>query len=86
MPHDSRTLSIIKNPPVVYAKQANIAHGPQQVNNGTGPTRTGQNSDSPSKLLEQSNENPMDTGAPGAAGKSNSPMEAVGEIDRPANR
>jgi hypothetical protein len=31
------TLSTIKNPPVVYAKQANIAHGPQQVNNGTAP-------------------------------------------------
>lgn len=31
------TLSNIKNPPVVYAKQANIANGPQQVNNG--PTR-----------------------------------------------
>lgn len=28
------TLSAIKNPPVVFAKQANIAHGPQQVNNG----------------------------------------------------
>ena len=28
------TLGNIKNPPVVYAKQANIASGPQQVNNG----------------------------------------------------
>jgi len=28
------TLSTIKNPPVVFAKQANIANGPQQVNNG----------------------------------------------------
>ena len=28
------TLAAIKNPPLVYAKQANIAHGPQQVNNG----------------------------------------------------
>lgn len=27
------TLSTIKNPPVLYAKQANIANGPQQVNN-----------------------------------------------------
>ncbi len=27
-------LAAIKNPPVVFAKQANIAHGPQQVNNG----------------------------------------------------
>lgn len=28
------TLANIKNPPVVIARQANIAHGPQQVNNG----------------------------------------------------
>lgn len=79
------TLSAIKNPPVVYAKQANIAHGPQQVNNGTGPARTEENRNSPSKLLEQSNENPMDSRAPGATGGSNSQMEAVGEIDRAAN-
>jgi len=28
------TLASIKNPPVVFARQANIANGPQQVNNG----------------------------------------------------
>jgi hypothetical protein len=31
-------LAAIKNPPVVYARQANIANGPQQVNNGAVPT------------------------------------------------
>ena len=31
------TLAAIKNPPVVYARQANISHGPQQVNNGPAP-------------------------------------------------
>lgn len=37
------TLSTIKNPPVVFAKQANIANGPQQVNNGTPtPTHSGE--------------------------------------------
>ena len=30
------TLATIKNPPVVYARQANIAAGRQQVNNGPG--------------------------------------------------
>jgi len=29
------TLAAIKNPPVLFAKRANIAHGPQHVNNGT---------------------------------------------------
>jgi hypothetical protein len=28
------TLAAVKNPPVVYARQANISHGHQQVNNG----------------------------------------------------
>ena len=28
------TLATVKNPPTVFARQANIAHGPQQVNNG----------------------------------------------------
>ncbi len=80
------TLSTIKNPPVVYAKQANIAHGPQQVNNGTTPSRAEENRNSPSKLLEQSNEIPMDAGTSGATGGSNSQMEAMGEIDRATNR
>lgn len=30
------TLATLKNPPVVFAKQANIAQGHQQINNGTG--------------------------------------------------
>ncbi len=36
------TLAAIKNPPVVFARQANIAHGPQQVNNGTAPPKPNQ--------------------------------------------
>jgi hypothetical protein len=31
------TLATIKNPPVVFARQANIAQGPQQVNNAMMP-------------------------------------------------
>lgn len=33
------TLSAIKNPPVIFAKQANISNGHQQINNGTGYAR-----------------------------------------------
>lgn len=29
----AETLAAVKNPTVVFARQANIAHGPQQVNN-----------------------------------------------------
>lgn len=31
------TLAVIKNPPLVFAQQANIANGPQQVNSGVAP-------------------------------------------------
>ena len=34
------TLSNIKNPPIVYTRQANIANGPQQINNEA-PSHTG---------------------------------------------
>jgi hypothetical protein len=37
------SLAAIKNPPIVYAKQANIANGPQQINNGIQPQRAREN-------------------------------------------
>ena len=47
------TLAALKNPPVVFARQANIAHGSQQVNNATpAPSRTRENEITPSRLLE----------------------------------
>lgn len=80
------TLSTIKNPPVVYAKQANIAHGPQQVNNGGVPsTRTNEIESSPSKLLESSNEQPLDTGAAGKAVRRDSALATVGGVDGTKN-
>ena len=36
------TLATIKNPPVVFARQANIAQGPQQVNNVVSVSRDAQ--------------------------------------------
>ena len=50
------TLAAIKNPPVVIARQANIAHGPQQVNNGVanpaaGHARAGENTIQQNELL-----------------------------------
>ena len=77
------TLSNIKNPPVVYAKQANIANGPQQVNNGTQPrAHAEENQTQPNKLLEQSNEQRMDDGTQSTAGSGDTPMEAVAEVNR----
>jgi hypothetical protein len=70
------TLSNIKNPPVVYARQANISNGPQQVNN-TLHAHTGENQNPPSKVLEQSNEQRMDSPAQSATFESNSKLETV---------
>ncbi|KRD23846.1 hypothetical protein ASE39_24160 [Acidovorax sp. Root267] len=49
------TLANIKNPPVVYAKQANVTTGPQQINNGpqTAPTGTRENVFEENKLKER---------------------------------
>ena len=87
----ARTLEIlagIKNPPIVYAKQANVTTGPQQVNNGTAvnASRTGNIQKPPSKLLEQQHEQWVDTGAPATASGTDKEMATVGAIDRPQGR
>jgi hypothetical protein len=46
------TLATIKNPPVIFAKQANIANGHQQINNGVSPTRTEKTQNQQNELLE----------------------------------
>lgn len=75
------TLAVIKNPPVVFAKQANINNGNQQINNGTAsPARE--------TVIEQSkqsgdgNELLTDTRASQAASRVNQTLETVGEIHR----
>ena len=85
------TLAAIKNPPAaVFARQANIAHGPQQVNNGipAGPTRApaGNPHLKQNELLEPRDGERLDTGTAGAAGASGEAMATVGARDRPAHR
>ncbi len=77
------TLATIKNPPVIYAKQANIANGPQQVNNGTPPAPAREEKTiQPNELLETQHEQRMDTGTTGAAIGADKELETVGAIDR----
>ena len=77
------TLGNIKNPPTVFAKQANIAHGPQQVNNGTTPHAPArENQNPPNKILEVSNETAMDTRATSNAGEAHTALEALAANDR----
>jgi hypothetical protein len=59
------TLSNIKNPPVVYAKQANIAHGPQQVNNGVPATHAAENQKQQNELLTVNHGKTLDGGRAG---------------------
>ena len=76
------TLAAIKNPPVVFAKQANIANGHQQINNGVAAHRTQEKEFEPNKLLEAQDGNYLDTGTAGATIGGNQEMETVGAIDR----
>lgn len=71
------TLSNIKNPPVVYAKQANIAHGPQQVNNGVPATHTAENQKQQNELLTVNHGETLDSGRTSETIGSNQAMAAV---------
>lgn len=85
-------VSAIQNPPVAgYVNQANIAYGPQQVNNETDTrahARTRENENPPNKLLEDKEHEPdqwMDRGAPATASAADSEIEAVGKVDGSEN-
>lgn len=74
------TLAAIKNPPVVFAKQANIANGHQQINNGA-PAREEKSIQS-NELSGGNNELLTDTRASQAQSRVNQTVEAVGALDR----
>ena len=88
------SLSAIKNPPAVFARQANINNGgQQQVNNGVqaplsrSPSHAQQSISLPNELLEDSTNGrtQLDPRAAATAGRANQNMETVGALDRPAN-
>lgn len=79
----AETLSVMKNPQP-YIKQANIAHGHQQVNNGVpvaaaAPTRAENSQSVPNELLEdRKNGIVMDTRAPRKASCVDTSVETMG--------
>ena len=82
------TLAMIKNPqPVAFVRQANIAHGPQQVNNGSThsgePSRAGKTESQQNKLLEAQSGERLEFGKAGAARETDSSLEAVAALHRP---
>jgi hypothetical protein len=81
-----QTLFEMKNPqPVAFVKQANIANGPQQVNNGVAspPPSHAEISVNPSnELLGLGHEQRLDIRTAGPAGGAHPHLEAVGAVVR----
>lgn len=91
------TLATIKNPPVVFAKQANINNGgQQQVNNGTSPPQAANSAQAhasahaansqtvPTELLEATNVQRLDTRAASPSGGTDQGLASVGAVNRAA--
>ena len=77
------TLSNVKNPPVVYARQANITSGPQQVNNGL--THATEKNIVQNELLEDSHVKRLDGRTQGQTSRLDTHMEtvAIGRRENP---
>jgi len=77
-------LALVKNP-MPYIRQANIANGPQQVNNGVNPEQYAQThphagnfQTAPNKLLEADHGQRLDIGAAQATSRVNQAVDTVG--------
>ena len=81
----AEALALLKNP-MPYIRQANIANGPQQVNNagtqnsnqGNKHTHAEKTETKQNKLLEAQDANILDTRAPAATGRANQTVETLG--------
>lgn len=81
------TLALVKNPPnVAFVRQANIAHGPQQINNGMnaegGASRTRETENLQNKLLEAQHGERLDATTAGAAIGADPQLATVEQINR----
>ena len=73
------TLSNIKNPPVIFAKQANISNN-QQINNGVpAPSQAEKNQNQQNKIFEHAHGERFDTRTKGEAIPVNSHLETLGK-------
>ena len=72
------TLSTIKNPPVIFAKQANISTGNQQINNAVSTSRTENNKKQQNELLTELPNATLDNRRTGEAIGDYSELEALG--------
>ena len=72
-----QSLSDIKNPSVVYAKQANINNGNQQINNGVTAPRTQENKNYSNELLTELPNEALDNRRTGETIGAYSELEAL---------
>lgn len=76
-------LATIKNPPIVFAKQANIAQGHQQINNGNqSATHAGKTINSANELLSEDSNAPLDIRGTVETGGTHQELAAVEAVDR----
>ena len=85
-----QTLFEMKDPqPVAFVQQANIAHGPQQVNNDVAaagsPLRAEIPANSSNELLGVPHEQRLDSGTAGAAGGADPQLATMGAFQRSEN-
>ncbi|MCB1943159.1 MAG: hypothetical protein KDI53_14135 [Candidatus Accumulibacter sp.] len=77
------TLVAVKNPPIVYAKQANLTTGPQQINNAVAaPSRARGKKTKPTQLSGGSHELLSDARASSFACGIDPALETLGNLDR----
>lgn len=77
----AEVLVAIKNPPVIIAKQANIAAGHQQINNHSSRARAGKTKNPENELLSEDNHAALDTGRAVETGGINQEVAAVETFD-----
>jgi hypothetical protein len=75
------TLGNVKNPPMVFARQANLTTGPQQVNNGLALAPAGATSGRNELLLEQTDAKTLDTITARSPGRGNSKVATLAKLD-----
>jgi hypothetical protein len=76
---------LVKNPPsATFVKQANLANGPQQVNNNQ-LSRPEENESRRNELLGNVDEKQLEPGSSASAGRRNSEMAAMAKIKRAKN-
>ncbi|MEO8679657.1 MAG: hypothetical protein ABI665_11460 [Vicinamibacterales bacterium] len=82
----AETLAAMQNPPTVFARQANIVNGPQQINNGPANrvrlARARKSEPGPNELLEAHGER-LDNRETSSTSGGDSTLAPVAAIDRP---